>query len=200
MTAEGSLDIDTLTPVWTAGWQWPWAVVLALVLGGNFLLAADRPLLGTAVLVGGPLLAGAGVRAVSAESATLRRAGTEQIRAAAVEILGDEARGAALFTLSGGTGSVVGLDAAKRYETTVLAVGSESISLHDGEVNLLGTSWRLDETTASVSCDRLDAVAYTDGAVEFALTDGTSLTYASDDRPTAALTALAATCPDTTVE
>lgn len=200
MTAEGSLDVDTFTPVWTAGWQWPWAVVLALMLGGNFLLAADRPLFGTAVLVGGPLLAGAGVRAVSAESATLRRVGTDQIRAAAADALGDEADDASLFTLSGGTGSVVGLDAAKRYETTVLVVGSEGVSLHDGEVNLLGTSWHLDETVESFACDRLDGVACGDGTVEFSLTDGTSLTYASDDRPTDALTALAATCPDATVE
>ena len=200
MTAEGSLEVETFTPVWTAGWQWPWAVALAFMLGGNFLLAAHRPLLGAAVLVGGPLLAGAGVRAVSAESETLRRVGTDEIRAAAVDALGDEVHDAALFTLSGGTDSVVGLDAAKRYETTVLVVGSESVSLLSGEVNLLGTSWRLDETAMSFVCTRLDTVAYRDGMVTFALTDETSLTCASDDRPTDALTALAAACPDSTIE
>jgi hypothetical protein len=97
---------------------------------------------------------GAGVRAVSAESATFRRAAT-------AETLDDEARDDALFTLSGGTGSVVGLDAAMRYETTVLVVGSESVSLHDGEVNPLGSSWRLNETTGSFACDRLDDVGWT---------------------------------------
>jgi hypothetical protein len=36
--------------------------------------------------------------------------------------------------------------------------------------------------------------------VTFALTDETGLTCASDDRPTDALTALAAACPDSTIE
>mgnify|MGYP006268994719 FL=1 len=198
MTAQGSLDVDTFSPVWTAGWQWPWAVVLALMLGGNFLLAADRPLLGSAVLVGGPVLAAAGVRAVSAESGTLRRVGTDEIRAAAVDADAVDSTDRSVHTLSGGTGSVLGLDAAKRYETTVLFVGRASVSVLDGEVNLLGTSWELDEDAESLPCDRIDDVAYADGAVVVSLADGTSREYPSDDRPTEALAAIEDVCPDTT--
>lgn len=199
MPANGSLDVDTFTPVWTAGWQWPWAVVLALMLGGNFLLAADRPLLGTAVLIGGPALAVAGVRAVGAESAAVRRVAIEEIRATAVETVGVDPDDTSVYTLSGGSGSVVGLDAAKRYETTVLFVGESSVSVHEGEVNLLGSSWRLDDDAETLACDLIDEVEYGDGAVALSLDDGTRRTYPSDSRPTDALAALAAACPDAAV-
>jgi hypothetical protein len=199
MTAEGSLDVDTVSPVWTAGWQWPWAVLLALMLGGNFLLAADSPLLGGAVLVGGPLLAVAGVRAVSAESGALRRAGTAEIRAAAADAHDPGTADPSVYTLSGGTGSVLGLDAAKRYETAVLFVGRASVSVVDGEVNLLGTAWQLDEDAESLACDRIDHVEYTDGALALSLADGSSRTYPSDDRPAEALAAIADACPSATV-
>ncbi|MFC5369185.1 hypothetical protein [Salinirubrum litoreum] len=199
MAADGSLDVDTFTPVWTAGWQWPWAVVLALMLGGNFLLAADRPLLGTAVLFGGPALAVAGVRAVSAESAAVRRAAVEKIRATAAETVGVDPDDPSVYTLSGGRGSVVGLDAAKRYETTVLFVGESSVSVHDGEVNLLATSWRLADDAETLACDRIDEVTYSDGAVVVSLDDGTRRTYPSDSRPTDALAALAAASPSAAV-
>ena len=186
MAADGSLEVDAFGPVWTAGWQWPWAVVLALMLGGNFLLAADSPLLGVGVLLGGPLLAAAGVRAVAAESATLRRTATAEL----CEAAGADADGRSVYTLSGGNGSVVGLDAAKRYETTVLVLRAESVSVRVGEVNLLDGSWRLDENAESLAYGRVESLEYADGAVVVSLTDGDRRTYPSDDRPTAALAAL----------
>ena len=190
MAADGSLEVDAFGPVWTAGWQWPWAVVLALMLGGNFLLAADSPLLGAGVLLGGPLLAAAGVRAVTAESATLRRTATAELCVAAAEAAGVDADGRSVYTLSGGNGSVVGLDAAKRYETTVLVLRAESVSVRVGEVNLLDGSWRLDENAESLAYGRIEGLEYAGGAVVVSLADGGRRTYPSDDRPTAALAAL----------
>lgn len=63
-TENGSLDTDTLSPVWSAGWQWPWVVTLTVMLGGNFLLAPEQVYVGSFLLVGGLSLAVAGVRAV----------------------------------------------------------------------------------------------------------------------------------------
>jgi hypothetical protein len=130
------------------------------------------------------------VRAVAAESATLRRTATAELCVAAAEAAGADADGRSVYTLSGGNGSVVGLDAAKRYETTVLVLRAESVSVRVGEVNLLDGSWRLDENAESLAYGRVESLEYADGAVVVSLTDGGRRTYPSDDRPTAALAAL----------
>lgn len=197
MTAAGSLDVDTLTPVWTAGWQWPWAVVLTLMLGTNFLFAADQPIVGVAVLLSGGAVTVAGVRAVGAESTALHRAGVDKIHAAAERRHGD-VRNVRTVTLSGGTESVVGLDAAKRYETTVLVVDDASVAVYGGHVNLIGTAWHLDDHVESLACAQIETIAYDDATVGVSLTDGTSRTYPSDDRPTALLVALEHVCPEVT--
>ena len=140
-------------------------------------------------MLGGPLLAAAGVRAVTAASATLRRTATAELCAAAAESAGVDAVRSS-YTLSGGNGSVAGLDAAKRYETTVLVLRAESVSVRVGEVNLLDGSWRLDENAESLAYGRIEGLEYADGAVVVSLADGGRRTYPSDDRPTAALAAL----------
>lgn len=141
-------------------------------------------------MLGGPLLAAAGVRAVTAASATLRRTATAELCAAAAESAGVDADVRSSYTLSGGNGSVVGLDAAKRYETTVLVLRAESASVHAGDVNRLGSSWRLDGNAESPAYGRVERLAHADDAVVVSLVDGGRRTYPSDDRPTAALAAL----------
>lgn len=198
-TEDGSLDTDTLSPVWSAGWQWPWVVTLTVVLGGNFLLAAEQVYVGSFLLVGGLSLAVAGVRAVETESETVHTTGVGEIRRAAAERFGTDVDDTTAHTLTSGEESVVGIDRAKRRETTVLFAGAESVSVHAGaEVNLLATKWRLGDQWETFSAEQISDVEYSDGAVVVSLTDGTDRTYPSDRRPADALAAIETHCSTAT--
>ena len=186
MAEEGSLDVGVFGPVWTAGWQWPWAVVLALMLGLNFLLAADRIWLGGAILLGGPALAAAGVRAVNRRAADALETGAARARrAAAADAPGD----ATVHSLRAGTGSVPGLDPSKRYELTNLTVGERALRVHEGaEVDLFTTSWTVADGATEFPYDRLAAVTHEDGELRIDLVDGSSRTYPADRVPRDLLT------------
>jgi hypothetical protein len=181
MAEEGSLDVGVFGPVWTAGWQWPWAVVLALMLGLNFLLAADRLWLGGALLLGGPALAAAGVRAVNRRWGDALETGTVHTRrAAAADAAGD----ATVYSLRAGTGSVPGLDPSKRYELTTLTVGERTLRVHEGaSVDLFTTRWTGGDGATEYPYDRLAAVDHENGGFRIDLVDGSSLSYPADRVP-----------------
>lgn len=191
MADKGTIDVATFTPVWTAGWQWPWAVLLALLLGGNFLLAADRVYLGAAILIGGPALALAGVRAVKRGAADALADAEAQIRRAAVAGLAVNPDLTPVYTVTAAGDSVVGIDAAKRYDVTVVTVGESALTIHpDAEANLLNTSWTLGADTEEIPYDRISDVDYTDGTVHIRRTDGDDRSYPADRRPDELLSAI----------
>ncbi|MFC6784460.1 hypothetical protein ACFQFH_02760 [Halobaculum halobium] len=184
MAEKGPIDVGTFTPVWTAGWQWPWAVVLALLLGGNFVLAADRIYLGAAILIGGPALAVAGVRAVKRGAAEALADAEADIKRAAVAALDTDPDRTPTYTMTAAGDSVIGIDESKQYRVTVVAVGESALTIRpDAEANLLNTSWTLGADTEELPYDRIVGVDYTDGAVHVRLTDGDNLSYPADRRP-----------------
>ncbi|QZX99072.1 hypothetical protein [Halobaculum rubrum] len=184
MADKGTIDVGTFTPVWTAGWQWPWALLLALLLGGNFVLAADRVYLGAAILIGGPALVIAGVRAVKRGAADALADAEAQIRRATVASLDIDPDRTPVYTVTAAGGSVVGIDAAKRYDVTVVTVGESALTVHsDVEANLLNTSWTLGADTEEIPYDRIRDVDYVDGVVNVRCTDGDDRSYPADRRP-----------------
>jgi hypothetical protein len=191
MAEKGPIDVGTFTPVWTAGWQWPWAVVLALLLGGNFVLAADRIYLGAAILIGGPALALAGVRAVKRGAADALAAADADIRSAAAAALDSDPDRTPTYTMTAAGDSVIGIDASKQYRVTVVTVGESALTIRpDADANLLNTSWTLGTDTEDVPYDRIAEIDYADGAVRIRLAEGEDRSYPADDRPTDLLAAI----------
>ena len=191
MAEKGTIDVGTFTPVWTAGWQWPWAVVLALLLGGNFVLAADRIYLGTAILIGGPALALAGVRKVKRGAEGALADAEADIRSAAAAALDVDPDQTPVYTVTAAGDSVIGLDAAKQYGVTVVTIGESALTIHpDAEANLLNTSWTLDTDTEAIPYDQIAEVDYSDGAVRVRLLEGDDRSYPADERPTDLLAAI----------
>ncbi|MFC7095722.1 hypothetical protein [Halobaculum marinum] len=191
MAEKGPIDVGTFTPVWTAGWQWPWAVVLALLLGGNFVLAGDRIYLGAAILIGGPALAFAGVRAVKRGAAAALADAEEDIKRAAVAALDSGTDRAQTYTMTAAGDSVIGIDAAKQYQVTVVTVGESALTIRpDATANLLNTSWRLGSDTETIPYDQIAEIDYADGAVRVRLGEGETRSYPADDRPVDLLAAI----------
>jgi len=88
--------------------------------------------------------------------------------------------------------SVVGIDAAKRYDVTVVTVGESALTIHpDAEANLLNTSWTLGGDTEEIPYDRISDADYTDGTVHIRRTDGDDRSYPADRRPDELLSAIA---------
>lgn len=190
MSEDGSIDVGARKRVWSIGWQWPWAVLLVLMLGGNFLYTSDLKPLGVAILVLGLGLSVAGVRAVNRKSAdALADATTSVRRAAAAELDRDDA--SATYALAVGSGSVYGLDGSKRYDLTVVTLGDAALTIHhDASVNLLNATWEVGDQTEQIPYEDVRSVTDEDGALRLDLADGETKTLPSDDRPTELLTAL----------
>ena len=189
MAESGSIDINTFSPVWTAGWQWPWVVVMALIVAGNFLFVRDQPYLGTGLLIGGLALTGLGVRAVVNGAADALADGTNKVCRAAAGI-DSEVDEASVYAVTAAKGSVLGLDVAKRYQATVLTVGEDAVTVYDDAmVNLFNTKWSLATDSEEIPYERIDGIAYADGSVQFRLPDG-ERSYPADERPADLLAAI----------
>jgi hypothetical protein len=182
MAESGPIEINTFSPVWTAGWQWPWVVVMALIVAGNFLFVSDQVYLGTGLLIGGLVLTGLGVRAVVNGAADALTDGTNKLCRAAAEIAG-EVDEASVYAVTAAKGSVLGLDVAKRHQATVLAVGEDAVTVYDeAVVNLFNTKWSLATDSEEILYEQIDGIAYADGSVQLHLTDG-ERSYPADERP-----------------
>lgn len=190
MSEEGSIDVEPVSPVWSLGWQWPWAVLLAAMIGGNFLFAADRVILGTAALVGGPGITGAGVRAVNRHSADALAEGARSVRhAVAAGFDRDEA--SSVYSLAVGADSMYGLEYSKRYDLTVVTLGETALTIHhDVTVNLLDTNWRIGDRTEQIPYEHVRTVTAGDGALRMELVDGETKSLPTADRPVELSTAL----------
>jgi hypothetical protein len=182
MAESGPIEINTFSPVWTAGWQWPWVVVMALIVAGNFLFVSDQIYLGTGLLIGGLALTGLGVRAVVNGAADALADGTNKLCRAAAGI-DSEADEASVYAVTAAKGSVLGLDVAKRYQATVLTVGEDAVTVYDDAmVNLFNTKWSLATDSEEILYEQIDGIAYADGSVQLHLTDG-ERSYPADERP-----------------
>lgn len=183
MTEEGSIDVETVSPVWSLGWQWPWGILLAAMLGGNFLFAADQLLLGTAALVGGPGVTAAGVRAVNRQSADALADGARSVRRAVAAQLEQEDR-STVHSLAVGADSAYGLDHSKRYDLTVVTLGETGLTIHhDATVDLLDTTWTVAEQAERIPYEQVTAVSAEDRALRLELVDGETKSLASGRRP-----------------
>jgi hypothetical protein len=184
MAEDGSLGVDVFTPVWTAGWQWPWVVLLALMIGLNFVLAAERVWIGVAVLVGGPILAVAGVRSVNRRAGEVVETGTALVERAAAESSGFEGENIAVYSLRSGIGSVVGIEQPKRYELTTVVVGETAVVVHeDVTVNVLDDSWEVGDQTAVFPYGHLSDLGYDDEEFRIDSAEGGSRSYPADRVP-----------------
>lgn len=182
MAESGPIEINTFSPVWTAGWQWPWVVVMALIVAGNFLFVSDQIYLGTGLLIGGLALTGLGVRAVVNGAADALADGTNKLCRAAAGI-DSEVDEASVYAVTAAKGSVLGLDVAKRYRATVLTVGEDAVTVYDDAmVNLFNTKWSLATDSEEIPYERIDGIAYADGSVQLCLPDG-ERSYPADERP-----------------
>ena len=189
MAESGPIEINTFSPVWTAGWQWPWVVVMALIVAGNFLFVSDQIYLGTGLLIGGLALTGLGVRAVVNGAADALADGTNKVcrAAAGIDSGVDEA---SVYAVTAAKGSVLGLDVAKRYQATVLTVGEDAVTVYDDAmVNLFNTKWSLATDSEEIPYERIDGIAYADGSVQLRLPDG-ERSYPADERPADLLAAI----------
>jgi hypothetical protein len=186
---EGSIDVAAFTPVWSLGWQWPWAVLLAAMIGANFLLAADRLVLGTAVLIVGPGVAVAGVRAVNRHSADALADGSKRARrAVAAELDRDDA--STSYSLAEGSDSAYGLDCSKQYDLTVVTLGETELTIHhDITVNLLDTTWTVGDRTEQIPYDHVESVSHQDGILRMELADEEPKSLTTEDRPVELLAA-----------
>lgn len=196
MSEEGAFDVETVTRVWSVGLQWPWAVLLVVMLGGNFLFAADQTVLGIAVLVAGLGIAVAGVRAVNRHSADALADGTRNVRrAVAAELDRDDA--STSYSLAVGSGSVYGLRCSKRYDLTVVTLGETALTIHhDAAVNLLNTTWTVGDQTEQIPYERVKSVTEEDGTLRMELVDGETKSLPTDDRPDELLAALSSRLED----
>jgi len=189
MAESGPIEINTFSPVWTAGWQWPWVVVMALIVAGNFLFVSDQIYLGTGLLIGGLALTGLGVRAVVNGAADALADGTNKLCRAAAGI-DSEVDEASVYAVTAAKGSVLGLDVAKRYQATVLTVGEDAVTVYDDAmVNLFNTKWSLATDSEEIPYERIDGIAYADGSVQLRLPDG-ERSYPADERPADLLAAI----------
>jgi hypothetical protein len=196
VSEEGAFDVETVTRVWSVGLQWPWAVLLVVMLGGNFLFAADQTVLGIAVLVAGLGIAVAGVRAVNRHSADALADGTRNVRrAVAAELDRDDA--STSYSLAVGSGSVYGLRCSKRYDLTVVTLGETALTIHhDAAVNLLNTTWTVGDQTEQIPYERVKSVTEEDGTLRMELVDGETKSLPTDDRPDELLAALSSRLED----
>jgi len=183
VSEEGSFDVETVARVWSVGLQWPWAVLLVVMLGGNFLFAADQTVLGIAVLVAGLGTAVAGVRTVNRHSADALADGTRNVRrAVAAELDRDDA--STSYSLVVGSGSVYGLHCSKRYDLTVVTLGETALTVHhDAAVNLLNTTWTVGDQTEQIPYERIKSVTEEDGTLRMELVDGETKSLPTDERP-----------------
>ncbi|RLM56711.1 hypothetical protein DVK02_09480 [Halobellus sp. Atlit-31R] len=189
MAESGSISVGTLSPVWTAGIQWPWVVVMALFIGGNFLLVSDQPYLGTGLLLGGLALAGFGLRAVVSGAPDALADGTRQLRRAVADA-GDTAE-TSVYAVTARDGSILGTDVAKRYDVTAVSVGETGVTIHDdARVNLLNTNWSLGTSPETLSYAELDGVEYVEGTLRLRLADDTDRSFPADERPDDLLAAI----------
>lgn len=190
MSEEGSFDVETVTRVWSVGWQWPWVVLLAVMIGVNFLVAADRLVLGLAALAGGPGIAIAGVRAVNRHSADALADGARSVRHAVAAELGRDDL-SAVHSLAVGADSAYGLDSSKRYDLTVVTLGETALTIHhDVTVNLLDTTWSVGDQTERIPYEHVRSVTARDGTFRLELVDGETKSLPTDDRPVELSTAL----------
>jgi hypothetical protein len=192
----GSFDVGTVTRVWSVGLQWPWAVLLVVMLGGNFLFAADQTVLGVAVLVGGLGASVAGVRAVSRHSADALADGTRNVRRAVGAALGED-DASTVYSLAVGSGSVYGLDCSKRYDLTVVTLGETALTIHhDAAVNLLNTTWTVGDRTEQIPYEDIGSLTDEDGTLRLELVDGETKSLPADNRPDELLAALGSRLED----
>ena len=190
MSEEGTIDVGTVTRVWSVGWQWPWVVTLAVMLAGNFLFAADRTVLGIGVLVAGLGIAVAGVRAVNQHSGDAFADGTRSVRRAVADEL-DLDDTSTVHPLAVGSDSVVGFDRSKRYDLAVVTLGETALTVHhDGSMNLLSRTWTVGDQTERIPYEDVRSVTEEDGTLRMELVDGGTKSLPTDSRPDDLLTAL----------
>lgn len=189
VTEEGSFEVETVSPVWSLGWQWPWGILLAGMIGGNFLFAADQAVIGMAALVGGPGITVAGVRAVNRHSGAALAEGARRVRRAVATELDQDV--SAVYSLAEGVDSAYGLERSKRYDLTVLTLGETALTIHhDVMVDLLDTSWLVGDRTEQVPYERLSSVTGDSGTLQMELVDGETISVPTERRPVELTTAL----------
>ncbi|MFD1568480.1 hypothetical protein [Halolamina litorea] len=190
MSEEGTIDVGTVTRVWSVGWQWPWVVTLAVMLGGNFLFAADRTVLGIGVLVAGLGIAVAGVRAVNRHSGDAFDDGTRSVRRAVAGELGLDDT-STIHSLAVGSDSVVGFDCPKSYDLAVVTLGESALTVHhDGSMDLLNRSWTVGDQTERIPYKDVRSVTEEDGTLRMELVDGGTKSLPAGSRPDDLLAAL----------
>ena len=190
VSEEGTIDVGTVTRVWSVGWQWPWAAVLAVMLGGNFLFAADRTVLGIGVLVAGLGIAVAGVWAVNRHSGDAFADGMGSVRRAVADEL-DLDDTSTTHPLAVGSDSVVGFDCSKRYDLAVVTLGESALTVHhDGSMNLLSRTWTVGDRTERIPYENVRSVTERDGTLRMELVDGGTKSLPADSRPDDLLRAL----------
>lgn len=190
MSEEGTIDVGTVTRVWSVGWQWPWAVILVVMLGGNFLFAADRTVLGIGVLVAGLGVAVAGVRAVNRHSGDAFVDGMRSVRRTVADEL-DLDDTSTVHPLAVGSDSVVGFDRSKRYDLAVVTLGESALTVHHGgSMNLLSRTWTVGDQTERIPYEDVRSVTEEDGTLRMELVDGGTKSLPTDSRPDDLLTAL----------
>jgi len=188
--SEGTIEVGTVTRVWSVGWQWPWAVVLAVMLGGNFLFSADRTVLGIAVLLVGLGVTLAGVRAVNRHGGDAFADGTRSVRRAVADELGLDDT-STVHPLAVGSDSVVGFDRSKRYDLAVVTLGETALTVHhDGSLNLLSRTWTVGDRTERIPYEAVSSVTEGDGTLRIELVDGETKSLPVERRPDDLLTAL----------
>lgn len=190
VSEEGTIDVGTVTRVWSVGWQWPWAVILVVMLGGNFLFAADRTVLGIGVLVAGLGIAVAGVRAVNRHSGDAFADGIRSVRRAVADEL-DLDDTSTIHPLAVGSDSVIGFDCSKRYDLAVVTLGESALTVHHGgSMNLLSRTWTVGDQTERIPYEDVRSVTEGDGTLRMELADGETKSLPADSRPDDLLTAL----------
>ncbi len=190
VSEEGTIDVGARTRVWSVGWQWPWAVILAAMLGGNFLFAADRTVLGIGVLVAGLGIVVAGVRAVNRHSGDAFADGMRSVRRAVADEL-DLDDPSTIHPLAVGSDSVVGFDRSKRYDLAVVTLGESALTVHhDGSMDMLSRTWTVGEQTERIPYEDVRSVTEGDGTLRLELVDGEVKSIPVDSRPDDLLAAL----------
>jgi hypothetical protein len=189
-TSEGEKFGDVNAILWWAGWRYWWILPLSIVMmtvpvvtmtGIEVQIIAVLALLGIGTTI-------FGIQEVNASYPTVLEeytAFSKRAAQSAVDLVGGDATA---HTLTYSEGSIRLIEPARRYESTNLVVGANSVTIVEGVgLDMVTREPTLDDRSREVYYDQVASVSYDRPHLEIATSDGGTLEYRSSREPDDAL-------------